>query len=346
MDFIDLRSDTVTWPTEDMRSAMANAVVGDDVWGDDPTVIELEKLAARIVGTEAALFVPSGTMGNQLALLTHCKRGGEVVIDDDCHIIQHEAGAGALISGVQMRCVTGIEKDGKTNVLEPSMFEAKIRRSKDIHEPETTLITYENARSCGRVFPLSFMEEMKEISIKHQVPIHLDGARLFNAAATLGVDAKEIVKKVDSVMFCLSKGLCAPIGSILAGKADFIEKAKWNRKILGGAMRQSGVLAAAGILALKEMAPKLKDDHSNAHYIANELAKMEHVVIDPSHVEINMVFFKFKGVNTDSLVDYLGTKGIKVGSPAPDGTMRFVTHHWITLEKAKKVVEEIKNFIS
>jgi Threonine aldolase len=227
MNYIDLRSDTVTWPTEAMRKAMAQAPVGDDVYGDDPTVNELERLAAEMTGKEAALFVPSGTFGNQLSLFTWCPRGSEVILGEQCHIIQHEAGAASVIAGVQTRPI--FAPDG---ILPLETIEERIRGN-DIHYPPTSLICIENAHSSGRVIPLSYMKEVAQLAHAHGLPVHLDGARLFNAAVSMGVSAIEISSMVDSVMFCLSKGLCAPVGSMLAGSREFIEKARRRRKISG-----------------------------------------------------------------------------------------------------------------
>ncbi len=335
MNYIDLRSDTVTWPTENMRKAMAEALVGDDVWGDDPTVQELESYAAKLVGKEAALFMPSGTMSNQLALFTHCKRGQEVILDDDCHIVQHEAGGSAIIAGVQLRTV---------EEMISSQFEKKIRKNIDIHEPTTGLICLENARSCGKLLSLEFMQEVKKIADKYKLPIHLDGARLFNAATALNVDAKEIAKNVDSLMFCLSKGLCAPIGSMLCGTKEFIENARAKRKILGGGMRQVGILASAGLLAIKEQVPLLENDHKNARYMAEELAKLDFIEINPNNVEINMVFFNFKNTKVDGFVEFLLENGIKVGDIDSTYGMRFVLHHWITKENIDFVIEKFIEF--
>ncbi len=343
MKYIDLRSDTVTWPTEEMRQAMAEAPVGDDVYQDDPTINELQNYAASLAGKEAALFVPSGTFGNQLALFTHCRRGQEVVLDDDCHIVQHEAGAASIIAGVQLRTVTS-----KDSFLNSKDFEAKIRIGSDIHEPTTGLICIENARANGKVQPLSFMEEIKYISNMYHVPIHLDGARLFNAATFLNVPATEITKQVDSVMFCLSKGLCSPVGSILAGSAAFIEKARWNRKIMGGGMRQAGCLAAAGLISLRKMRLRLNEDHETALYLANELAKIPELEIDPLQVEINMVFFRFKGntINPEALTEFMLEQEIFIGDADPKGNFRFVTHYWIHKEHIDKVIDTIKKFLA
>ena len=260
---LDIRSDTVTKPTEEMRMAMYRAEVGDDVCGEDPTVIKLESIAADMVGKEAAVFVPSGTFGNQLSIFTHCQRGNEVILDNNCHIVEHEAGAAAIIAGVQLRpvkCVDGI--------LSPDDVESLVRKVKDIHFPETGLVCMENAHSSGRVINPEKMRYIYEVSAKYNIPVHLDGARIFNAAVSLGVDVKEITGYCDSVMLCLSKGLGAPVGSILAGSADFIGNARYKRKIMGGGMRQAGVLAAPGIIALTKMVDRLEVDHKNASKLA------------------------------------------------------------------------------
>jgi threonine aldolase len=343
MKFIDLRSDTVTEPTQNMRQAMFTAEVGDDVYGDDPTVIALEEYAAKLVGKEAALFVPSGTFGNQLALFTHCTRGNEVILGDDCHIVMHEVAGASIIAGVQLR--TLISNKGE---LDPNMIESKIRKEEDdIHYPSTGLICLENAHSCGRVIPLSTMEKIYTIAKKHELPVHLDGARLFNASAYLEVDAKEITKYCDTVMFCLSKALCAPVGSILAGDKSFIDKARKKRKLLGGGLRQSGILAAAGLIALKEMIPQLKIDHKNAIVLGAELSKIPGIVVNEEDTHINMVFFDMKntGFNTDKLVEEFYNRGIKINGEE-DGLMRFVTHNWISEENIKFVIDSFKEVLA
>ncbi|MGI5173607.1 low-specificity L-threonine aldolase [Treponema sp. OMZ 840] len=345
MPCIDVRSDTVTWPTSAMRKAVSEARVGDDVYGEDPTVKELEQYGASLAGKEAALFVPSGTFANQLALFTHCPRGSEVVLDDGCHIVRYEAGASAVIAGVQLRTV---EKNKKTLIADPKDFEAKVRTAQDLHEPQTALICLENATSSGRVLPLSFMQSIKYISNRHHVPVHMDGARIFNAAAALHTEAAQISAYTDSLMFCLSKGLCAPCGSLLAGSSEFIERARYNRKIMGGAMRQSGMLAAAGLIALKEMRLRLAEDHENARFLAEELAKLEEIEIDPGKTEINMVFFKFAGnkINPDAFTEFMAEKHILTGHPASDGTIRMLTHYWIKRKHIEKIVGAVKEFLA
>lgn len=333
---IDIRSDTVTKPTDAMRAAMARAEVGDDVYGDDPTVNELEAYGAELTGKEASLFVPSGTFGNQLALFTWCRRGSEVILGEESHIIQHEAGAASVIAGVQTRTVPA--KDGR---LEADMVEARIRGT-DIHFPPTALICLENAHSSGRVVPLSNMDAIRAVADRHGLPIHVDGARLFNAAAALGVSAREIAQRADSVMFCLSKGLCAPVGSLLAGKRDFIERARRNRKIMGGGMRQAGILAAAGLLALREMTGRLTEDHRRARFLAEALATIPGVQIDPSTVDINMVFFtvpKTRDAETaHRVMALLKDQGI-LANPPEEGVFRFVTHYWIGDQEISRIIE-------
>ncbi len=324
---IDLRSDTVTHPTQAMRDAMANAPVGDDVYGDDPTVNALEARAAEITGKEAALFVPSGTMGNQLALAVHVARGQEVILPENCHIVVHEAGAAAYIAGAQLRCLPA----SRGNPMDSPDVERAIRKTPDdIHSPRTALISYENADSDGFVRPLSYMDDLRQVADRYGIPIHLDGARLFNAAAELGASASDIAARADSVTFCLSKGLCAPVGSMLCGTRPFVERARRIRKMLGGGMRQAGILAAAGLVALETMPARLGEDHKKARRLARLLAEVPGVVTDAGLPEINMVFFRLEGYRLapDRLVARLGEEGILVNGP-DDGLFRFVTHYWV-----------------
>jgi len=342
MNYIDLRSDTVTWPTDDMRTAMANALVGDDVYGDDPTVRELELYAASISGKEAALFVPSGTFGNQLALFTHCGRGTEVILDENSHIVQHEAGAPSIIAGVQLRTI-----DCGKGMLEANSVLARIRMTADIHEPKTSLICLENAHSNGKVMSLQTMEDIRRCADRNHLPIHLDGARLFNAAASLGVQAKDITQYVDSVMFCLSKGLCAPVGSILAGNRKFIEEARAKRKIMGGGLRQAGILAAAGLIALKEMRLRLDADHENAKILATRLSEIKGIIIDIADVQINMVYFsheKNPSIDSEAFIEFMKEKGILVNACDGEFRYRFVTHFWIDRVHIEKIVQAVRDF--
>lgn len=339
MDYIDFRSDTVTWPTPEMREAMAKAPVGDDVYGDDPTINKLEALAASMLAKEAALFVPSGTFGNQLALLSWCPRGSEVILGEQCHIIQHEAGAASVIAAVQTRTV-----DAPDGLLPVAKIESLIRGS-DIHFPPTSLICLENAHSSGRVPPLDYMKDVSTLARKYRIPIHMDGARIFNAASRLEVSAAELASQVDSVMFCLSKGLCAPVGSILVGPRSFIERARRKRKVMGGGMRQAGILAAAGLIALNDMTRRLAEDHENARYLASRLVALPGFSLDPASVEINMVFFRLpEGVDPAKLAEKLKAEGIRISLPE-GGVCRFVTHYWIRKEHIDKLLSVIEGFI-
>ncbi len=340
MRYIDLRSDTVTMPTEEMRVVMANAPVGDDVYGDDPTVNELEKLAAQMVGKEAALFVPSGTFGNQLALLTHTRRGDEVILEHNAHIVIHEVGGAAVIAGVQLRTV-----HGKNGSMDPSLVEKSIRPD-DIHMPRTGLICVEEAHGCGAVVPIENLKAIKEIANRYNIPVHMDGARVFNAATALNVDVKEITENCDSVMFCLSKGLCAPVGSILAGSKAFIDVARKNRKLMGGGLRQAGILAAAGVIALEKMADRLHIDHENADYMARKLSEINGINVDFSRRDINMVFFTIdEGLVEDKvLVDSFLDAGIKING-IEDGEYRFVTNNGITQEDIDFTVNKLKEIV-
>lgn len=340
MKFIDLRSDTVTMPTDEMRQAIANAEVGDDVYQDDPTVNKLEKLAAEKVGKEAALFVPSGTFGNQLAVLTHTKRGHEVIVGKNNHIVVHEVGASAVIAGVQLRTLETVN-----GVMSPKDVLNAIRAD-DIHEPETGLICVENAHGCGSVVPLSILKEIKKIAESHSIPVHMDGARIFNAAVSLGVDAKEIAACCDSVMFCLSKGLAAPAGSMLAGSKEFIQRARKYRKLMGGGMRQIGILAAAGIIALEKMTDRLYEDHENAKYLAEELSKFPGVKVKTDRLDIDMVFFEMGEdvIKESVLIEKLYEKNIKV-SGAEAGEYRFVTHIGVSKDDIDYVINCIKELM-
>ena len=322
---IDLRSDTVTHPTPAMRQAMAAAPVGDDVYGDDPTVNELEDRAARVTGKEAALFVASGTMGNQLALAAHVGRGDEVILPENCHIVVHEAGGGAYLAGAQFRTLPA----SRGVPMHPADVERTVRKTpEDLHSPRTALITYENADSDGLVRPLSYMDDIRDIADRYGIPAHLDGARLFNAAAALQVEAAQIAKRADSVMFCLSKGLCAPVGSMLCGTCDFVEKARRLRKRIGGGMRQVGILAAAGLIAIEEMAARLDEDHSRAHRLATALAGIPGMELVGDLPEINMVWFRLRGypLTEHEMVKRLACENVVVNE-AEDGLFRLVTHY-------------------
>ncbi|MCL2360235.1 MAG: low-specificity L-threonine aldolase [Defluviitaleaceae bacterium] len=340
MKFTDLRSDTVTLPTDEMRQAMASAVVGDDVYEDDPTVSRLEALSAELTGFEAALFVPSGTMANQLAIMVHTKRGDEIIVGENSHIVAHEVGAAAILAGVNYRIVSNPDDTirGKDIVAN--------YREDDIHCPDTGLVCTENALANGTVVPLNIMKDAYLAAKTHNLPLHLDGARLFNAAVHLKVDPKEITQYCDSAMFALSKGLCSPIGSILCGSSLFIKKARKYRKLLGGGMRQAGILAAAGLISLEKMTKRLYQDHENARYLAGLLSELPHITLDLDKVHINMVFFKMTkpNFNHPAFAAGLLEKGIKI-NPGDTGGYRFVTHNDISCGDIDCVVEVISSLI-
>jgi threonine aldolase len=336
---IDLRSDTVTQPTDEMRRAMAEAEVGDDVYQDDPTVNKLQHLGADMLGKEAALFVPSGTFGNELAVFTWAPRGSEVVLGEESHIVVHEAGAAAVIAGVQTRTVPA-----PANLLSAELIAPRLRR-RELHEPATSLICVEDATSPGRALSLAALDGIRALADQWKLPIHMDGARIFNAAAALGCTAKDIAARADSVMFCLSKGLCSPVGSLLAGPADFIEEARYKRKIMGGGMRQVGILAAAGLISLREMTKGISDDNRRCKRLAEGLAQLPALEVHPEEVDINMVFFRWtqqgrlpEEAKINAVVDAFAREGIRVSPPDTHGNWRFVTHHWVDDAAAAKVL--------
>ena len=327
--YIDLRSDTVTQPTPEMREAMMRAELGDDVFGDDPTVNRLEEIAAAKLGKAAAVFVASGTMGNLTSLLTHCRRGEEVIVGDQAHNFRYEAGGSSALGGIAQFQIPN-NPDG---TLPLDRVEAAIRGS-DQHEARTRLIALENThnRCGGTVLPLGHMQQVRELADRHNLKVHLDGARIFNAAVALGVDVKAITQYADSVTFCLSKGLSAPIGSVICGSQDFIAQARRYRKMLGGGMRQAGVLAAAGIVALEKMIDRLAEDHANARRLAEGLADMPGVVVDLDRVQTNILFFNLTSevkVSNDVIVQRMLEHHIKILDGGPARRFRFVTHAWI-----------------
>lgn len=325
---IDLRSDTVTSPTKEMREAMYRAEVGDDVFGEDPTVRRLEEMAAERMGKEAALFVASGTMGNLVSLLAHCGRGDEVILGDRSHTFLYEVGGMAALGGIHPRPVPN-QPDG-TMAIED--LEAAIRPD-NIHFPRTRLISLENThnRCGGAVLTPQYTRKVAELAHSHSLKVHLDGARIFNAAIALGVDVKELVKDVDSVMFCLSKGLSAPVGSMVSGSVDFIAEARRMRKMVGGGMRQAGVLAAAGIVALSKMVDRLAEDHAKARRLAEGLAEFAGITIEPERVKTNIVIFEFHHphMSPQEFTARLREEGVLM-LPIEGGRIRAVTHKDVT----------------
>lgn len=339
MHWIDLRSDTVTRPTEKMRKAMYKAEVGDDVYRDDPTMLALEEKAAEKLGKQAALFVPSGTMGNQVAVMTHTQRGDEIILEEDSHIYVNEVGGIAVLAGVQAKTLKGV-----SGVVHAKEIENAIR-DENIHYPRTSLICIENTHNNagGKVTPLETMKQVYEVGQKHTIPIHLDGARVFNAATYLKVDVKKITQYADSVNFCLSKGLCAPIGSILLGSNDFIDKARKNRKLLGGGMRQVGILAAAGIIALDEMTERLQEDHDHAKLLAEGLADIPGIQIDVDGVQTNIIMLDITGMglNGNQLSEHLKKENIQING-SKNGKIRLVTHAFFAKEDIEIVLKAIR----
>ena len=337
MNTIDLRSDTVTQPTAAMRAAMAQAEVGDDVYGEDPTVNRMERMAAELVGKEAGLFLPSGTMGNLTAILAHCGRGDEVILGDKAHTFLFEAGGISALGGVHSHQVPN-QPDG-TLALED--IQAAIRGD-DPHFPITRLITLENThnRCGGVVLSVEYTRAVAELAFQRRLAVHLDGARLFNAAIALDVEAKDLTKPVDSVTFCLSKALCAPVGSVLCGSRAFITRAHRIRKQLGGGMRQAGVLAAAGIVALETMIERLAEDHERARKLADGLARIPGLAID-ARPATNMVFISLAEdtapLTASQVVERLAERGVKIGK-AGHNTFRLVTHYWIDDEAVERAV--------
>ena len=328
---IDLRSDTVTHPTDAMRAAMANAEVGDDVFGDDQTVIELQEMAADLLGYEDALFVASGTMGNLVALLTHCERGSEVIAGGRSHIFLHEVGGMAGLGGIQANKIPN-QSDG-TLLLEDIVGAI---REDDVHHPRTRLVCLENTQnSCGGVaLTTEYTGRVAELAHSRGLKLHLDGARLANAAVAQGIPMKALTKGVDSTMLCLSKGLCVPIGSILCGSKEFIAEARRNRKQVGGGMRQVGVLAAAGIVALKTEIDRLEEDHANARRLAEGLRGIPGIVLETEKPQTNMVYFRIapaSKVTATVMMEEMKRRGILAD-------LRLVTHHWITTNDVEKVI--------
>jgi len=341
---IDLRSDTVTQPTPAMRTAMARAEVGDDVFGDDPTVIRLEEMAAAMVGHEAGLFVASGTMANLVALLTHCARGTEVIVGDRSHIYLNEVGGMAALGGLQA-CPIPNQSDG---TLRLGDIEASIR-TEDVHHPRTRLVCLENTQNvCGGwALTPEYMRGMAEFVHGRGLKLHVDGARLFNAAAALGVEAAALASAADSVMVCLSKSLCAPVGSVLCGPQDFIAEARHYRKMVGGGLHQAGVLAAAGIVGLETLVERLAKDHASARLLVDGLGCIPGIELDPHTPQTNMVYFNLApGVKLSAaqVTEAMRLRGTLLDWESPR-RFRLVTHYWITAVDVEKVVAAFREVI-
>jgi len=345
MDVVDLRSDTVTRPTPAMRKAMAGAEVGDDVFGDDPTVNRLEALAASRMGKEAGLFVPSGTMGNLAAVLAHCGRGDEVILGDQAHTFVYEAGGTAAVGGVHPRTVANLP-DGRMAL---DAIESAIR-SDDVHFPTSRLICLENTHNrCGGVaLSAVYTRGVGDLARRRGLRLHLDGARIFNAAAAMETSAAELAGPADSVTFCLSKGLCAPVGSVLCGEAPFIHRARRIRKLLGGGMRQAGIVAAAGIVALETMTDRIGEDHRRARRLADGLRSIRGVALEPDPPPTNMVYFDLGPevpMDGAAMERMLAEKSILIHAVGPR-RIRLVLHYWIDDEGVDRTVAEVRRALA
>ena len=337
--FIDLRSDTVTKPTHAMRKAIAEAEVGDDVFGEDPTVNILQEKVAHLLGKEASLFVPSGTMANQLSIKSHTEPGDEVIIEASSHPYNFEGGAGAALSGIQFHCLRGVR-----GVLDASQIEEGVRPS-DYHFPVTRLVCLENThnRGGGSIFPFEKMAEIYRLAKSKGLLVHLDGARLWNASVATGIKPHEYAQWADSVSVCLSKGLGAPIGSLVAGTKPFIERVHRFRKMLGGGMRQVGIIAAAGIYALDHHFERLKEDHQNAKRLAVGLKEFGGVSIDPRHVETNIVIFDIAntGMTGFQVAEAMKKEGVLIHAIGKT-QIRLVTHLDVTAEGIEKALKAFR----
>ncbi len=325
---IDLRSDTVTMPPPEMRRAMYEAELGDDVYGEDPTVNALQARAAELLGKEAALFVTSGTQGNIVAILTHCTRGDEIVVGDKAHILHYEVGGASALAGVQVRTIP----NRANGTLAPEAVHAVMRDRSDVHNPYTRLICLENTQNlCGGVIlSPEYIQRIGALAHANDASLHVDGARLFNAAVALGISAADVVAGADSVMVCASKGLAAPVGSVLCGSHEFIERAQRWRKMLGGGMRQAGVIAAGALYALNNMVDRLDDDHRLARALAEGLAEIPGISVSLEAVQTNIVIFDVTASDhsAQDVVDRLSRAGVLSGA-LNGSTIRLVTHFGI-----------------
>jgi threonine aldolase len=343
MKMIDLRSDTVTLPTEEMLDAMRNAELGDDVFREDPTINKLQEISAELMAKEAALLVSSGTMGNLVCVLTHCERGEEVIIGDKSHMFLNECGSISAVGGVHPHTIAN-QPDGTMRLED---IEAAIRGDND-HWPRTRLVCLENThnRCYGAPLHPDYIASVCELAHKRALKVHLDGARVFNAVVALNVDIKDLVRDVDSLSFCLSKGLSAPVGSVVCGTRDFIAEARRNRKLLGGGMRQAGIIAAPGIVAMDKMVARLAEDHKNARRLAEGIARIPGLLIEADKVYTNIVYFQIEQdkMAGEELVAKLADKGILTLSTGP-GRFRMVTHYGIESDDIEKTLKALSGIM-
>lgn len=337
IDRVDLRSDTVTKPCSAMMHAMQNADVGDDVYGEDPTVIELQRYLSEMTGHEAGLFFPSGVQSNLVALLTYLGRGDEYIVGQNAHTYKYEGGGAAALGGIQPQPI----EEGSDGVMDLNKVEATIKLD-DIHFAKTKLLALENTTG-GRVVSLEYMKSAQALCLKHGLQFHLDGARIFNAAVALEKEVGELTGMFDSVSVCLSKGLGAPIGSVLVGSSDFIERAKRWRKTVGGGMRQSGILAAAGLYAIQNNVQRLKDDHDLMAYLVEGLSQFSDIIIQDDQVHTNMIFFDLHSKKYDELLEYGKACGVLFGGRQP---VRMVTHKDLTKDHIDLALDRLSGFFS
>ena len=342
MKIIDLRSDTVTLPSDSMKKAISSSPLGDDVFGEDPTVNALQERAAQITGKEAALFVPSGTMGNLVSILSQCARGTEIILGDQSHTFLYEGGGVSIYGGIHSRQLRN-QRDGTLDLADIK----NAIRTKDDHFPETGMICLENThnRCFGAPLSISYMNSVSNIAKEHHLKIHVDGARIFNAAVSLNTSVKELVSVANSISFCLSKGLSAPVGSLVCGRQEFIAKARRIRKSLGGGMRQAGIIAAAGLEALDTMIERLKDDHENARKLAEGIQNIAGLFLNLNNIHTNIVYFEMKTDNGKTFVERMAGNGVLFFQISP-GIFRMVTHYGITSEDIDRVLKLLEDELS
>jgi len=335
---IDLRSDTVTQPSDQMRDAISNSLLGDDVFGEDPTVNKIEQKAAHIMGKESALLVPSGTMGNLVSILSHCERGTEIILGHKSHTFIYEGGGISSVGGIHSRQLLNDD----FGIINLDDIKQAIRDD-NVHYPKTSAISLENTHNMcfGSPIEPNYIKSVSVIAKENNLKLHIDGARIFNAAVSLNIDVKDLVKNVDSVTFCLSKGLAAPIGSVVCGSKKFIDKARRHRKVLGGGMRQAGIIAAAGLISLDDCTMQIKKDHNNAKVLAEGLNKIKGLSVQLNLIQTNIIFFKLESdeITAQALVESMNSKGIKFFETSPN-RFRLVTHYGITKKDIYKTLIE------